>query len=235
MEPIEELLRYPTRREDWTRTLLVGGALWLFGFLVVPAVLVSGYGLAVVRDRIAGGDAPPRFEDWGALLVDGLRVWAVGLVYAIVPTVLALGVFGGAVASMATGSDVGLVVGLLGLGFGGLVLLVVWLAFYYLFPASLAGLAATGRLGGAFDVDVVRAVVTSRAYAVPWLWSVLVGVVAGAVGGAISVLPVVGWIASALLVFYVEVVVAALWAAGYADALAPAGREPGEAPDVAAT
>lgn len=235
MEPIEELLRYPSRREDWTRTVLVGGALWLFGFLVVPAIVASGYGLAVVRGRLAGEDAPPGFEDWRELLVDGLRVWVVLLVYSVVPAVLGLGVFGGAVAAIATGSDVGLVVGLLGLGLGGLLLLVVWLAFYYLLPASLAILAASGRLGDAFDVGTVRAVVASRAYAVPWLWSALVLLVAGAVAGALNVFPVVGWVASALLAFYVEVVVAALWADGYADALETAEHEPGAAPDAVAT
>lgn len=235
MEPIEELLRYPTRREDWTRTVLVGGALTLFGFLVVPAVLVTGYLLSVVRSRVEADDAPPAFRDWGELFVDGLRAWVVVFVYAVVPTVLGVGVLGGSIASMRTGSEVGVALGLLGMGVGGLVLLAVALVFYYLLPASLANLAVTGRLGDAFDVDVVRAVVTSRAYAVPWLWSVLVGVVAAPVAGALNVFPVVGWVASSLLVFYAEVVVAALWAAGYADALAPAGRGPGEAPDAAAT
>ncbi len=229
MEPIEELLRYPMRREDWVRTVLVGGALTLFGFLVVPAVLVSGYVLSVVRHRVEGHEEPPAFGDWGGLFVDGLKAWVVVFAFSIVPAVLGVGIFGGSIASMSAGSDLGLALGLLGVGVGGLFLLAVSVVLYFLLPASLANLAVRGRLGDAFDVDAVRGVVTSRAYAVPWLWSVLVGVVAAVVAGVVNVFPLVGWVASALVVFYVGVVVAALWAAGYADARGHEGRRPATA------
>lgn len=63
VEPIEELLRYPTGREDWARTVLIGGALTLLAFLVVPAILVSGYALSVVRHRVEGHEEPPAFSD----------------------------------------------------------------------------------------------------------------------------------------------------------------------------
>lgn len=235
MEPIEAVLRYPTRRDDWVKTALVGGALTLFSVLVIPAVLVSGYVLAVIRERAAGAERPPGFGDWRTLLVDGVKAWIVGLVYAIVPTLLAVGVFGGAVASIATGSDVGLALGLLGLGLGGLGLLAVALGFYYLLPASLANLAVTGRVGAAFDTHAVRRVVTRREYAVPWLWALAVLVVGGAVANAIMVVPVLGWVAGAVVLFYVQVVIGALWGTGFADAREPAEPEPGTTVDTTAT
>lgn len=234
MESIEDVLQYPTQGEDWVKTVLIGGALTLFSFLIVPGILVSGYVLAVIRGRVADEVAPPAFEGWGGLFVDGLKAWVVAFAYAIIPTVLALGLFGGAAASMATGSDVGLAVGLLGFGIGGLVLLAIGLVFYYLFPASLANLAVTGRLGAAFDVETVRQLVTSRAYAVPWLWALGAAVVGGSVVGAVNVFPLVGWIAGALLAFYVEIVLGVLWGAGYADALGAEAIEPGEPAGTAA-
>ena len=220
MEPIEEVLRYPTRRDDWVRTVLVGGALSLFSFLVLPAVLVAGYALRVIRARVEGEAEPPAFEDWGGLLVDGLRAVVVWLVYSIVPAFLGLVVFGGAVAAMASGTDAGLAVGLLGFGLGGVVLLAVSLALFYLAPASLAAVAVTGRLGAGFDPAAIRAVVGTREYAVPWLWGLAVAVVGGAVANVVLVVPLLGWVAGALLLFYVEVVLAALWGAAYADATA---------------
>lgn len=226
MEPIEEVLRYPTRRENWVATVAIGGALTLFGFLIVPAIIVTGYVLAAIRGRVAGEEAPPAWEGWTELFVDGLKAWVVGIVYAVVPTLLGLAVFGTAVAAMATGSDVGMAIGLLGLGFGSLVWLVVALAFFYPLPASLANLAVTGRLGAAFDVGTVRAVVSTRAYAIPWLWGLAVLVVAGVVGGAVNAIPVLGWILGALFLFYVDVVLAAVWGAGFADALKATGRRP---------
>lgn len=234
MESIEAVLRYPARREDWLKTVLIGGVLTLLGFLIIPAVIVSGYLLAVIRGRATGEDVPPGFEDWGGLLVDGVKTWVVGFVYAVVPTVLALGMFGGAVASIATGSDVGMVLGLLGFGIGGLLLMAIGLVFFYLLPASLANLAVTGRLGAAFDVDTVRRVVASRAYAVPWLWGLGVLVVGGTVANLVMVIPLLGWIAGAILLFYVEVVMGALWGTGFAEALDAEGPEPGETVDATA-
>lgn len=233
MEPIEDVLRYPTRREDWVKTVLVGGALTLFGFLIVPAILVSGYVLAGIRGRVGGEASPPAWGDWGELFVDGLKVWVVGIVYAIVPALLGLVIFGGAVAAMASGSDVGVVVGLLGLGVGASVWLVVAHVFFYPLPASLANLAVTGRLASAFDVDTVRQVVTTRAYAVPWLWGVAILVVGGVVGGVANAIPLVGWLLGALVLFYADVVLAVLWGAGFADALEGEGSRPDRSADAA--
>lgn len=234
MEPIEDVLRYPTRDDEWVRTVLVGGALTLFGFLIIPAVLVAGYALEVIRRQAAGDGEPPVFEDWGRLLVDGLKAVVVWLVYSLVAGVVGAVVFGGSIAAMATGSDAGMALGLLGFGVGSLVFLLVALALFYLAPASLANLAVTGRLGAAFDVGTVRALVTSREYAVPWLWGLGVALVGGAVANAIAVIPLLGWIAGALLLFYVEVVLAALWGAGYADALGEPSTTEGEAEAAAA-
>lgn len=233
MESIEAILRYPTRREDWVKTVLIGGALSLFSFLIIPAVLVSGYVLAVIRGKAGGDDSPPAFEDWGELFVDGLKVWAVGIVYAIVPVALGVMVFGGAVASIATGSDVGLALGLLGAGIGGLVLLAIGLVLYYFLPASLANLAVTGRLGAAFDIDTIRAAVTSKAYAVPWLWALGVLIVGGAVANAVGIIPLLGWIVGAVLLFYVQVLLGVLWGTGFADALEAEGFDAGGVPDAA--
>lgn len=226
MEPIEAVLRYPTRREDWVTTLLIGGVLTLFSVLVVPAIVVSGYVLAVIRGRTVGEQAPPGFGDWGTLFVDGLKAWVVGFVYAIIPVAVGLLVFGGAVAAFASGTDAGVALGLLSLGIGSLVWLVVALAFFYPFPASLANLAATGRLGGAFDVGTVRHVVTTRAYAVAWLWGLAVLGGGGVLAGMVNAIPLVGWIVGALLFFYIDVVIGVVWGAGYADALAGTGRGP---------
>lgn len=229
MESIEAVLRYPTEREDWVATVLIGGALTLFSFLVIPGIVVTGYVVAALRGRVAGEPAPPAWGDWGDLLVDGLKAWVVAAVYGVVPTLVAVAVFGSSLAAMASGSDLGVAVGVLGLGFGSLFWLVLALVFFYPLPASLANLAVTGRLGGAFDIDTVRAVVATRAYAVPWLWGLAVLVLAGFVGGAVNAVPLIGWVLGAVFLFYVDVVLAALWGDGFAEGLDAAGRSVEEA------
>lgn len=65
------------------KTVLAGGLLVAFGFLVLPSVLVAGYLLRVLR---ADEESPvPSFGDVRALLVDGLRAYGVWFVYAVVP------------------------------------------------------------------------------------------------------------------------------------------------------
>lgn len=224
MEPIEEILRYPTRRDDWVVTVLIGGALTLFGFLIIPAIIVTGYVLAVIRRRVDGDEGPPAWGGWVDLFVDGLKAWVVGIVYAIVPMLIGAAVFASAIAAMATGSATGMAAGAVGFGFGSIVWLAVALAFFYPFPASLANLATTGRLGAAFDLDTIRPVVSTRAYAVPWLLGLAVLVVAGVVGGAVNAVPIVGWILGAVFLFYVDVVLGAVWGVGFADGLEASRR-----------
>lgn len=149
--------------------------------------------------------------------------------YSTVSTVLGVGVGGGFIVSMSAGSDFGLALGLLGVGVGGLVLLAVLLVFYFSLPASMAKLVVRDRIGDAFEVGTSCGVGISRAYAVPWLWSVPIGVVAAAVAGIVNVFPCVGWIASALLVYYVGLVMAALRATSSADARGLKGRRPATA------
>jgi hypothetical protein len=84
----EDALRYPYDEGDGLRSLVIGGLLTLLSVLVLPAILVSGYTLRVLREVDAGDEHLPAFDDWGAMLVDGLKAIAVALVYVLIPAVL---------------------------------------------------------------------------------------------------------------------------------------------------
>jgi len=49
-------------------TLLIVGS-----FLIVPAFILIGYGFRVARAAALGRPNPPPYDDWGGLIVDGLR------------------------------------------------------------------------------------------------------------------------------------------------------------------
>lgn len=206
----EDALRYPWTGEDRLETIVVGGVLGLLGFLVVPVFLVLGYLVRVVRRVGEGDEAPPAFDDWGKLLVDGLKAFVVALVYGLVPavvlTVAALALFvpatfveetgPGAPAETGTTVDpVGLVVALavVALALG------VTLAALYLLPAGVAALARTGRFGAAFSPSELRRIGLSGRYATGWLVAVGISILASVVAGVLA-----ATVAGAVLVPFVN-------------------------------
>ena len=62
---LSESIGYLRNSEEWVKTVVVGGLLTFFGFLVVPGVLVVGYLLRVLRARMHGEEEPPVFVEWG--------------------------------------------------------------------------------------------------------------------------------------------------------------------------
>jgi len=212
---IERALRYPTESDEWLKTVAIGGVLTLFGFLLLPLFLVYGYAVRVIRTCTADNPEPPLFEDWGAMLVDGLQVWVIGIVYLFVPLAVGAVTIGGSIAAMATGTSAGVTTGLAGLGVGLLVTFVLSLLFGYVAVAAIVNFARTEEFGAAFDFGVIRTVIFDRDYAVAWAVSVAVLVGAGAIVGALNSIPFLGAIVGAFVGFYALVVAAALWADGF--------------------
>ena len=164
---IERVVTYPTNSDDWIKTILIGGALTLFSFLIVPAFLVYGYVLRVLRAGIDDAEEPPVFDDWGTLLKEGVVAFVIVLIYQLIPLIVMAVTVGGSIAAMATGTEAGAGVGLVGL-FGGLALsTLLALVFGYVTLIGLANYAHEGAFGAAFDVDVIRTVAVDGAYAIP--------------------------------------------------------------------
>lgn len=211
-----DALSFPTTSDDWVGTVVIGGALTLFSFLILPGIVVYGYLVRVARAG-ATGAAAPSFTDWEGLLVDGVKVFALGLAASIVVVVpiVVVGGIGGAVAGM-TGNRV----------FGGVVALVVplvavalALVLGYFLPAALANFAIEDSLAAAFDLGTVVDGALTAEYATAWLLALLVGLAGNAVGSVLAVV-LVGF----LVLFYAQVVVAYLFGRGFASGI-------GEGPD----
>ena len=75
----------------WISKLAIAAGLSLFNVLIIPIFMVAGYGYRIMQGVIVGRKPPelPEWKDWGGLLKDGLRVYAVGLVYAL-PAILVM-------------------------------------------------------------------------------------------------------------------------------------------------
>jgi len=221
MQDVTDSFTYPTEREDWLKTIGIGGALLVFSFLLVPLLAVYGYLVRVVRASLADAAEPPVFDDWEGLLVDGLKAWVIGLAYMLVPLLVAGVTVSGSILAIATGSEAGAAAGIAGL-LGGLALSVLLsLVFGYVAVAALLNFAAEGSLGAAFDFDALADVLLDTDFVISWPVSVLVFLVVGVVASALSAVPIVGSIVAAFPTFYAMVVVADVLADGFDAARTP--------------
>jgi hypothetical protein len=219
---LEDALAYPRRDDDWLKTVLIGGAMVLLSFPILPALVVQGYYLRVIGQ--GSGDDPPAFTDWGELLVDGLKAFVIIFVYGAIPFlagmvipafvgtfVLSLGSAAGSNGA-ATGG-VGVFGALLALVLVPLLLLAI-AAGIYLGPAGMALLAREGRIGAAFEWSQLKSVAFTRTYLVGWLVAAAVLFVGGILAGILSFL-LVGFFVS----FFVNVVAYRIVGVSVEDAL----------------
>lgn len=221
---IEEAIDYPRSGDDALTKILIGGVLGMLSVLIVPAFLLLGYYVRVLRFVEDDVETPPAFEEWGELLVDGVKAFAIGFVYSLVPLAVIAITAGGTIAAAVAG-DVppGAIAGaFLGFAVGG----ILWLVAWYVIPAALASFASEGRLGAAFDWSVLSGVLTSSRYAVGWLVALVFFVVAGVIVGILNVVPPLGFVVGAFVNFYVGVAAAYIYGHAFVDA--SAGEVPPE-------
>lgn len=210
---IGESLDYLRESDDVSRTVIIGGILSLFGFLIVPLFAVVGYLVRVLDRTASGDDEPPVFEDWEELIVEGAKASAITFAYVLVPlAVLFAFVLSGGLLS-ATGIDALGTIGGLGVFVGMLLWLGLSLLAMYAVPAALANFAEKRSLSAGFEVETMRRVLMDRTYATGWLMAFVVIVGGSVVSTLLNVIPVVGFIAGAFVGFYA--IVAAYYIIGH--------------------
>lgn len=177
---LEEGISYPFKGDSALGRIVVGSLLVLGSVLVVPAILFFGYTVRVLGEAARGNEEPPEFDEWGEMLVTGVKGIAVTLVYGIVPFA-AMSVFLSTIAAgVASGPEGGAGGGILaGVGLLGILVSTVGLlVVYYLVPAALTNMAVEGNFGAAFDVGRLKSVLLSLDYLIAWLLPVVIAVVA---------------------------------------------------------
>lgn len=220
-----EALRFPLAGDDGVKSVLIGGVLGLLGFLIIPIFFVQGYTVRVLQVAMDGGEEAPPFDEWGDLLVDGLKLFVITLAYFLVPMVLLFGALFAFVGISAVGVGAGgepSPAALTGAGIVGLLLIsvgfILFLLVAYLVPAAVANFAHKDDLGAAFDVRTVIDAAFSADYFVAVVFAILVGLLAGILSFLLSII-IVGLLLVPFLSFYVQVATYYLFGRGFVKGL----------------
>lgn len=207
----EDGLSYPARG-DWLGRTVIGGLLFAFSFLIVPAILVTGYLIDALERTVAGDEEPPAFSDWGDLFIRGLVGTVIGIVYSVVPLVgfgaIAFILFGVVGVAGGAGDAGGVVAGLgvVALLLLGLLFIPVVFLIYYLVPAALTNYAIEDELAAAFDFGTIKPILLSSEYLIAVLLPLVVAVLLWITTSILSV-TIVGLLLVPFLQFYGQLAV----------------------------
>ena len=210
-----DALSYPSNSDDWLKTILIGGILMVASVLIIPAFLLQGYFVRVLRSAARGEDTPPSFEDWEGMLVDGFKLFGIAIAYSLFAIILPVIVVGiGAMIS----DILGVILGLLAIVF--------MFAVSYLIPAAQTNFALTGKFGAAFEIKQVTDAAFTSQYFVAILLAMVVGGILGFISALLSFI-VVGL----FFLVYTQMVIYYLYGRGCGPNLrSPQVREPASSP-----
>jgi len=206
MSPLlTDACEYPWRGQQRVKRVVIGGLLFLSYGLIIPGVVLTGYQTVIFRQVCADDtEAPPGFDDWRQLLVEGLVSWAILFLYAAAFLVL-FGLFAAVIFSL--GGAIGASSGTFAIG-GGVVALVlslvgfgIVLAILYLIPAAQAAYAVTGDFSSAFSPSTLRTVAVTKSYLIGVLVAILIYVMT-LVSVNVLFITIVGTLLSPFILFY---------------------------------
>ena len=84
-DDLKTLFAFPFQDTNWKNKFLIGSLVVLSGFVIplVPFFIVYGYMVQIMRRIIVEKGEPylPEWDDWGKMLVDGLKLFGAIMVY----------------------------------------------------------------------------------------------------------------------------------------------------------
>ena len=202
---VNKAFRFVLNDKQWISKLLIGAVMSVLSFLIVPALILQGYLVKLVRQVMGGDDDRlPEWMDWGNLLRDGFFVTVGQLIWAL-PMILLLTIVGAVTGGLgsvldSSGDMVAAATTGAGLLMACLVLLTV-IAFLFLTPALLIQYARTDEFGSLFRFSEVFDIIRGNMadILIAFLVSVVAVLAITVVTGVISIVPCLGWIAAALI------------------------------------
>lgn len=209
---ISDSMRYPST--DWKKIILLG-LFFMFSFLIIPLFLLYGYVFRAIKASLAGVEDLPDYEEWGEMLVDGIKIFLVKIIYmlpALIIGIYSIFMFAMALQSFskinpATAIDPSIIYSLiggsaaLGIGFA----IIYGLLVYPIMAVGIGNMAFyNGDLGSAFKLGDIFSTMSNIGWVDVIIWYIAVIIVSITVfvaGILIGIVPIVGWLVITLIVY----------------------------------
>lgn len=216
---VSDAIRYPS--SDWKKVIILGilyviaflgSALSAYTFgisliLILAGIPIAGYLFRIIKSTFAGFDELPDFDEFGDMLIDGLKVVVVGIVYQIIPAiVIIIGVIGTLASVGFSASNIANPAAFIGLVSGvaiiGVILAIIFLIFEVIAIANMA--LYDGELGAAFRFGEILGRISKIGWGSYIIWLIvmfIILIVAGIIMGILSIIPIIGIFIAALIVY----------------------------------
>lgn len=186
-EIIGEALDYPGSN---LKKVLGLGALIIISLLIIPIFLVYGYNLRVLKATIAGFDELPDFDEWGDMLIDGLKVFVVSVAYMLIPLIVIFS----AVYLTNSNPTAGVIIAVIGI--------ILAIIFGLVEQIAIAHMAFNDSLGAAFQIGEILNIISEIGWVDYVIWYIAV-IIIGGIGFVasfiIGIIPLIGPIISFVL------------------------------------
>jgi hypothetical protein len=228
-EIISDSIKYPS--SNWGKVLILG-IITIASVLIIPVFLLIGYVFRIIKATLAGIDELPEFDEIGGMFVDGLKVFVVGIVYAIPVWIISaiVGLLMGGNSAAATASlGPGYLLALL---LGNIIFFIIALIIGLVELMAIANMAYNdGDLGAAFrfgEILDIIAVIGWGKYIVTYIVIVIIAMI-GVIIGALTMIILIGFLLLPLIILpYVVMFEARGIALLFADAVAEFQEPPSQ-------
>lgn len=179
--------------QDWT-ALVKLGVINLAGMLIfLPFFLISGYNYRVIKigvnGMINGEDGLPEFNEWVGMFVDGIKIFIISFIYAILPMLLFFGIIS---AAASVGGNAGGLIAVLGI----IITIVLSILLSLMGVLGIANMAENDdKFSAAFDVNGIIEIIKS----IGWVNAIGTWIGVQIIVGVISI--VIFMILYAILIF----------------------------------
>lgn len=228
---ISDSIKYPS--SSWGKVLILG-IITIASVLIVPVFLLMGYVFRIIKATLAGIDELPEFDEIGSMFVDGLKVFVVGIIYAIPVWIIS------AIVGLLMGSNSAASAASLGPGYliavilGNIVFFIIALIIGLVEIMAIANMAYNdGDLGAAFRfseiLDIIATIGWGK-YIVTYIVIVILATI-GVLIGALTMIILIGFILLPLIIFpYLVMFEARGIALLFAEAMETIQETPAEEP-----
>lgn len=209
---ISDSIKYPSK--DWSKVIILG-LLFIVSFLIIPLFLVYGYLFRVIKASLAGVEELPDFDDWGEMLVDGIKLFFVYIIYLLPGIIIALYSLFTLIFTLSSFNHLNptatvtptILYSLIGGGvlFGFVFSLIYSLVVYPIMAVAIGNMAFyDGELGSAFRFGEIFSTISQIGWVDLIIWYIAVILVSLAIiviGTLIAIIPILGWFVLTLIIY----------------------------------